>query len=140
MQEQTKPAAAPKRWRTRYTVLFFAVMVALLVFNLPRGFDTNLDKIGAGKPALVFVYDANLVVSNQQAGEMNKARETLAEELHFLIADIGRPEGQLFMRQYRAERTQILLFAADGSLLKRTQGLVTAEQLLALFNESLVPK
>ncbi len=141
MQEHTNPAAAPNRWRTRGAIaLFIAAMLALVVLNLPRGFDTNLSKIGAGKPALVFVYDSNLVISNQQTGEMDKAREILAEELHFLVADIGRPEGQLFMQQYQAERAQTLLFAADGSLLKRTQGLVTAEQLLVLFNESIAPK
>jgi len=115
-------------------------MLALAVLNLPKGFDTNLSKIVAGKPALVFVYDSNLLISNQQAREMNKAREILAEKLHFLIADTGRPDAQLFMQQHQAARAQLLLFAADGSLLNKTQALVTAEELLVLFNKSLAPK
>jgi len=112
-------------------------MAALIVLNLPRGFDTDLSKIGAGKPALVFVYDPNLVVSNKQTGEMDKAREILADELHFLIADVGRPDAQQFMQQYQATPTQLLLFAADGDLLSRSKSLATADQLLAKFNTSL---
>jgi len=141
MQEHTGPAAVPYRWRMRGAAAVFIVgMLALVMLNLPRGFDTNLSKIGAGKPALVFFYDSNLVISNQQAGEMDKAREILAQELHFLIADIGRPDAQIFMQRHQAARAQLLLFAADGTLLKRTQALVTAEQLLVLFNKSLAPK
>jgi len=115
-------------------------VLALAVLNLPKGFDTNLSKIGTGKPALVFFYDSNLVISNQQTREMDKAREILAEDLHFLIADIGRPDAQLFMQQHQSARTQLLLFAADGSLLNRTQGLMTAEELLVLFSEALDTK
>jgi hypothetical protein len=43
--------------------LFIVGMVALAVLNLPRSFDADLSKVGAGKPALVFVYDPSLVVS-----------------------------------------------------------------------------
>lgn len=138
MQAHSEPAAGARKWRARAaTAVFIVGMLALAVLNLPRGFDADLGKIGGGKPALVFVYDPNLVVSNQQTGEMDKAREHLAEQLHFLVADIGRPDTQQFMRQHQATPTQILLFAADGSLLERTRGLVTAEQLVRLFDESI---
>lgn len=138
MQKHPEPAAGARRWWTRgATVLFIAAMVALAVMTLPRGFDTDLSKIGAGKPVLVFVYDPNLAVSNQQTMEMDKAREIFTDGLHFLVADIGRPDTQQFMRRYQAEPTQLLLFAADGSLLERTQSLITAEQFLQLFDRSI---
>ena len=137
MQVKTEPATAAHRWRIRGAAALFIVgMVTLAVLNLPRSFDADLNRIGAGKPALVFVYDPNLVVSNKQTREMDKARESIADELHFLVADIGRPDTQLFMRQHQATPTQLLLFAADGSLLERTQGLRTAEQLLQLFERN----
>lgn len=130
MQAHTEPAAGTRKWRVRVaTLLFIAAMVALAALALPRGFDADLGKIGAGKPALVFVYDPNLVASNQQTREMDKSREQLGDRLHFLVADVGRPDTQQFMRQHQATPTQILLFAADGSLLERTQSLMTAEQL-----------
>lgn len=137
MQESTEPAGGLNRWWKRgATAAFIAAMVAFAALNLPKGFDTDLSKIGAGKPVLVFVYDPNLVVSNQQSREMGQAREALAQELHFLVADVGRPQAQQFMQQHQATPTQLLLFAADGTLLKRNRALMTAEQLLELFNES----
>ncbi len=141
MQEHIEPSAGARRWWTRgAAALFIAAMAALAVLNLPRGFDADLGKIGAGKPALVFVYDPNLVVSNKQTREMDKARESLADALHFLVADVGRPDTQQFMRQHQATPTQLFLFAADGSLLVRTQSLMTAEQLVQLFDQSLAPR
>jgi len=141
MKKHTGLAAATNRWRIRVaTAVFIAGILAVAVLNLPKGFDTNLSKIGTGKPALVFFYDSNLLISNQQAREMNKVRESLAEELHFLIADIGRPDAQLFMKQHQAARVQLLFFAADGSLLNRTEALVTAEDLLVLINKPPAPK
>ena len=141
MQEHTEPSAGARIWWIRgATALFIVGMMALAVLNLPRSFDADLSKIGAGKPVLVFVYDPNLVVSNQQTREMDKAREVLEEALHFLVADVGRPDAQQFMRQHQAARTQLLLFAADGNLLTRTESVMTAEQLLQLFSESIVPR
>ena len=141
MQERTEPAQVSGRWwRRGAAAAFIAGMLGLAVLTLPRSFDADLGKIGAGKPALVFVYDPNLVVSNQQTREMDKAREKLADELHFLVADIGRPDTQQFMRQHQATPTQLLLFAADGTLLNRTQGLKTAEQLSQLFDGSIAPR
>jgi hypothetical protein len=141
MQEHTEPTVGARRWwRRGATALFIAGMMALAVLNLPRGFDADLSKIGAGKPVLVFVYDPNLVISNKQTREMDKAREILAEELHFLVADVGRPDAQQFMREHQAAPTQLLLFAADGNLLTRTQSLMTAEQLSQLFSESMAPR
>jgi hypothetical protein len=137
MQAGTESGQVPGRWwRRGAAAAFIAAMVALAALTLPRSFDADLGKIGAGKPALVFVYDPNLVVSNKQTREMDKARESLADQLHFLVADIGRPDTQQFMRQHQAAPTQLLLFAADGDLLNRNQALMTAEQLLQLFNES----
>lgn len=110
-------------------VLFIVAVLAMVVVALPRGFDTDLGKIGAGKPALVFVYDPNLMVSNQQTREMDALRETLGDAVHFLVADIGRPESQPFMQRYQADRTQLLLFAPDGRPAARMQALVSAEDL-----------
>ncbi len=131
MQEPTQGAVRRNRaWRRIALTVFLVALLGLAVMSLPRGFDTDLSKIGAGKPAVVFVYDPNLVVSNQQTRELDAVRESLGDALHFLIADVGRPEAQQLMRQHQARPTQLLLFAPDGSVLGRMQGLVTSEQLL----------
>lgn len=141
MQAQSEAAAGTRKWRARVAAaVFIAAMLALTAWALPRGFDADLGKIGAGKPALVFVYDPNLVVSNQQTREMDKSREELGDRLHFLVADVGRPDTQQFMRQHHATPTQILLFAADGSLLERTRSLMTAEELIRWIEASSAPR
>lgn len=141
MQAHNEAAAGTRKWRARVaTVVFIAAMVAMVAWALPRGFDADLGKIGAGRPALVFVYDPNLVVSNQQTREMDKTREQLGDEVHFLVADVGRPDTQQFMRQHQATPTQILLFAADGSLLARTRSLMTAGELVRWFEEASAPR
>jgi hypothetical protein len=131
MEEPTQGTERRNRaWRRIATAAFLAAFLGLAVMSFPRGFDTDLSKIGAGKPVLVYVYDPNLVVSNQQTRELDVVRESLGDALHFLIADVGRPDAQLFMRQHQASPTQLLLFAPDGSALGRMQGLVSSEQLL----------
>jgi hypothetical protein len=131
MQEPTQTAERPNRLGRRIAMAAFLVaLLGLVVMSLPRGFDTDMSKIGAGKPAVVFVYDPNLLVSNQQTRELDAARESLGESVHFLIADVGRPEAQQFMRQHQASSTQLLLFAPDGSVLGRMQALVTTDELI----------
>lgn len=141
MPSDTRNAGRTQRWWLRAaTTLFLAGVAALAVMILPKGFDTDLSQIGDGKPALVFVYDPNLGVSNEQTPEMDKARKILGNELHFLVADIGRPASQPFMAQHQAKSTQLLLFAADGQPLGRRQALMTAEPLVALIQGSIVPQ
>jgi hypothetical protein len=120
-------------WQRIAITALLVALLGIVVMSLPRGFDTDLSKIGAGKPAMVFVYDPNLIVSNQQTRELDAAREILGDALHFLIADVGRPEGQQFMREHQASATQLLLFAPDGSVLSRMQGLVSSDQLIESF-------
>jgi hypothetical protein len=61
-------------WRRIAITVFVVALPGLVVMSLPSGFDTDLSKIGAGKPAVVFVYDPNLLVSNQQTQELDAAR------------------------------------------------------------------
>jgi hypothetical protein len=141
MKDQENHANSSRRWWARgATALFLAGVATLGVMILPKGFDTDLSRIGAGKPALVFVYDPNLVVSNQQTREMDKAREALGAELHFLVVDIGRPASQAFMQQHQAKATQLLLFAGDGKTLDRGQAMMSAEQLVAWYQRSAHPR
>ncbi len=118
------------------TVAIVVGLLAIALLSLPKGFDTDLGKVGAGKPALVFVYDPNLVVSNQQTRAIDEVRKVRGDALHYLIADIGKPDAQGFMAQHKASRTQLLLFNAEGRELGRMQGLVAAEDLLAALDSA----
>lgn len=133
MSPSTRTDLRQGGWIRAITAVLLLGVATLLVLVMPRGFDTDLGQIGAGKPVLVFVYDPNLVVSNQQTREMDKARETLGEELLFLVADVGRPASRAFMQQHQARSPQLLLFGRDGMPLDRAQAVMSADQLMAWY-------
>lgn len=139
MQSETDQEPTRKRpWKgAAITIAIIAVVVVLLVFNSPRGFDSDLSKIGAGQPALVLVYDPNLVVTGEQVHEMNMIRGDLEAQVQFLVADMGHPETKHFMSQHRVRPADLLIFDAEGSLLKVLQGPVAADKLADEVNKTL---
>lgn len=106
-----------------------AVLLTALILNAPRGFPTDLSKIGQETPALVFVYDPNLTVSATQTAEMNEVRDPLQERIHFLLADIGRPDAQAFVAKHQASSGDLLIFSESGSLIARQRAPLPAAPL-----------
>lgn len=137
MQVDEPRGQSAKLWIRAIIILAIGGLVLLAVLNVPPGIDMNLDDIGQGKPALVFVYDPNLSVSGTQVNEMNRIRDQYAEAVLFLVADIGVPDAQALVRQYQADVASLLVFDADGALLARARGLLEADELRKLLNESL---
>jgi len=90
----------------------------------------SLEQLGTGKPALVFIYDPNVIVSIDQSDHMNKARDQLNDQVLFLIAKIGTPEGDQLMAEYGARSTELLLFDPSGSLVKRQFALKQSNELI----------
>lgn len=111
-------------------VVIVALMVGLFIM-MPKPIPTNLQAIGQGQKAVVFVYDPNLVASNQQAKAINQARATGADEVLFLAARTGAPAGEAFKRRYQAESLDLLFFDAQGALVDRDEALLSADELLA---------
>ena len=102
-----------------------------MVFTLmPKPIDMNLEKIGDGQRSVVFVYDPNLAVSNQQAIEINKAIKIIGEQVNFLIVKIGDPESESFKNKYRVRSADLLFFNGDGELFDRQVALLNAESLV----------
>lgn len=97
---------------------------------MPKPIDMNLEQIGKGKPSVVFIYDPNLSVSNQQATEINKAREIVGERFIFLIAKTGNPNIEGFKRQHNAESPDLLFFNDDGKISDRKTAYLSAEELV----------
>ncbi|ARD20866.1 hypothetical protein [Shewanella japonica] len=107
-----------------------AILFAVLFNVLPKGFKTSHEEIGSGIPVLVFVYDHNLAVSNSQTEQMNTARATLGDDVSFLIARIGTPEGDQFIAKYQARPAELLMFESAGSLTKRQYALMQANEIM----------
>ncbi|MCH8541939.1 MAG: hypothetical protein LAT61_00085 [Alcanivorax sp.] len=115
------------------------VLVALgyaLWLAIPKGFDADLSKIGNGQPALVFVYDRDLVASSRQTEEMNRERAALEAQVQLLIADTGHPDARALMSRYHVGPITFLLFDGQGALINSWPGLSTAEELRALMDQA----
>ncbi|MCC4833729.1 hypothetical protein LMH66_13890 [Shewanella sp. 10N.7] len=110
------------------------VLIAVVFSVLPKGFKTSHEDIGSGISAVVFVYDPNLAVSNSQTEQMNEARGALGDDVAFLIARIGTPEGDQFIGKYQARPAEVLLFEPVGKLVKRQYALKSATELVQWVN------
>lgn len=137
MQVDEQKGLSTKLWTSGIIVLIVGGLVLLAMLSVPPGIDMNLDGIGKGKPALVFVYDPNLSVSGSQVSEMNRIRDHHSDAVLFLVADIGVPDAQALVRQYQADTASLLVFDADGALIARARGLLEADELSELLRDSL---
>ena len=112
-----------------WTLVLVSALVAELIAIMPKPIDMDLTKIGNGKNAVVFVYDPNLVASIEQSAQIDSARELLGEQVNFLIAKAGEPDGEAFKRRFQAGSLDVLFFNRDGELVDRQFAVLSAEVL-----------
>ena len=106
-----------------------AVFVAVFIWSLPAAIDNDLNQIGNGKKSVVFIYDLNRLVSNQQTIEMNDAKADLGDTVNYLVSRTGYPATDKFMQNYKAVSSELLFFDESGELFKRKFALVNAADL-----------
>lgn len=119
MEKNSRPVSRMPRWAK--ALITIAVMVAgsaLIFTQLPKGaLSTDLSRIGQGVPALVVARDINYVAGGEVMDLMNGMRPHYGDRLEFLVAHLGRPEGQDFARRHGARDGTLVLLAGDGSRL-----------------------
>jgi hypothetical protein len=112
---------------------FIAIFVAAFIWSLPAPIDNDLNQIGNGKKSVVFIYDLNLVVSNQQTIEMNNAKAELGDSVNYLVSRTGYLATDEFMQNYMAESAELLFFDKSGKIYKRKFALVNAADLTIIL-------
>jgi hypothetical protein len=112
---------------------FVLVFIAAFIWSLPDSIDDDLSKLGNGKKSVVFVYDLNRVVSNQQTLEINKVKGEFGGRVNFLVARTGYPATDDFKHTYKAESAELLFFDESGELYNRQFALLDAESLLGVL-------
>jgi hypothetical protein len=117
-------------WVSVGVVIFILILIGFVVTSLPKSFKMTHDQIGTGLPALVFVYDPNLVVSISQTEQMDKAYDQLSGQVFFLIAKIKTPEGDQFIAKHQANIAELLLFDPSGKLIKRQSAMKSSSELI----------
>ena len=110
-----------------------AVFVAVFIWSLPAAIDNDLNQIGNGKKSVVFIYDLNRLVSNQQTIEMNDAKADLGDTVNYLVSRTGYPATDKFMQNYKAEIAELFFFDEKGKLFNRKFALVNAADLTSIL-------
>ena len=119
-----------KLWISLGVMMSIVLLLGVMLSVMPKSFMMTHEEIGAGRPALVFVYDPNLQVSISQTEQMNEARDRLNDQALFLIAKINTPEGDKLIAEHNASIAELLLFDPTGKLAKRQLALKTADELI----------
>jgi hypothetical protein len=130
MDKHNSNATRKMPWITISVVASIVLLFGLLLMVMPKGFKATHEQIGTGKPSVVFVYDPNLVASISQTEQMNEARAHLGDNVFFLLARVGTPEGKTFITKHRASASELLLFDSAGILTKRQLAVIDANELM----------
>jgi hypothetical protein len=94
-----------------------ALIIALVVFmvgRLPPPYDTDLSRLGEGRPAAVIIHDHNTVDSIVLMQHLDELRAEYEPALLLLLADFHRPDGRAFAERYDLPRASLTLFDARG--------------------------
>jgi hypothetical protein len=100
-------------------IAVFAVAGLLVVRHLPMaGYDSDVTRIGQGRPAVVLVYENFAPPSMAAMDLFDQVRREYEERVEFLVADTGSPRGQAFIAEHGVQMGQVLTFRGDGILVR----------------------
>ena len=111
-----KPAAGKSRLGKILMLGFTLAIVGVFVWNLPRGYSSDLSQIGRGKNVVVQVHDHYLVASSQLMENLHRLRGEYEGKVEFVIADLQVAEGKAFAQHYNVDAVTLLFFALCPSL------------------------
>ena len=125
-----------RKIKNSWVILSMVALIIMAFTFIPKPIASDLEQIGNGQKSVVFIYDLNLVVSNQQATEIDKAREVIGDQANFLVVKAGDPKNESFRNTYRANSADLLFFDGDGELFDRRVALMNADSLIQKLQDS----
>lgn len=132
--------AATTHKKSPFTKLIVAAFVlglmALAVWNLPRGYSNDLTQIGNGKNIVVQVHDHDLVNSSELMDSLNNIRNEYKGIIEFVVADLKIAEGEAFATAQNVEAVTLVYFAPDGTRLGIVQGVPDLDTLRGTLNQA----
>ena len=120
--------------RTVAILLVIIALLALFVALMPRGYDTDLTRIGKGQPTAVLTHDPGFLASVELMEGVNGLRKDFEPATLFLVADFGTPQGRTFAEEQSVSFGILVLFDAQGRHLASYSGRADAAG-LRLFLE-----
>jgi hypothetical protein len=93
----------------------FVALGALAWSQLPKGsYPTDLTRIGQGQAAVVLAMDSHYLEGAAVMHLMHDVRDEFGHSVQFLVASMGRADGQAFAAQHQVRDGHVLLFDAQG--------------------------
>lgn len=119
------------RWMRLLITPLIIIGAGLFIWSqLPTGsYPTDMSRIGDGRPALVLTYDLAFLSGQAVIEMMNEVRDRYEPHMHFLIANLGEPQGRAVAERNNVGDGAVLLFSETGERLflfypRNTQELV----------------
>jgi len=130
------PMATWKKWLI-YTIALGASAI-LIWTQLPKApYPTDLNLVGAGKPAIVLVYDVNTAGGMMVMELLSPIRDEYGDQVEFLVASLGLPEGRSFAQHYRITSGAVVFFSADASQTYTIRAPESTEQLRRMLERAI---
>lgn len=106
-------------------ILIFLVSVILIGWVMwtylgVKPMSKDLSVVGEGKPAVVLVYESYAPAGMDAMERLNVVRSELEPYIHFRVAHIGTPEGDMFVRRHEAFDGVMVLFDSSGEVIRVT--------------------
>ena len=96
--------------------------------------ESDLSRIGNGKPSIVQVHDPDCALCTRLQKEARQAVKQLDDpDLQFLVANIMSTEGAAFSRRYGVPHVTLVLFDGKGDVQGVLQGVRQDDELLPEF-------
>ncbi len=112
---------APKNplapWKKGLIYFIVIGLSAVLIWTqLPQSpYPTDLNRVGAGKPAVVLIYDSNSAGGMMVMELLAPIRDEYGDQVEFLVASMGLPDGRNFAKHYGISSGAVVFFSADAS-------------------------
>ncbi|MFQ5761087.1 MAG: hypothetical protein ACE5HM_08945 [Acidiferrobacterales bacterium] len=129
---QENPAHRPKEtgtgkrkatyWPTFIVVGVAALVLGVFLWNLPRGFNTDLSLIGKGNNVAVLVHDQGMMGSEQLMRVVSNLRSRYEPQTTFIVADVNTQRGKAFANAHGIQSGTLILFGPYGDKLATLYG------------------
>ena len=113
----SEPKAPTARWKKGLVYFIVLGLSAILIWTqLPQSpYPTDLDRINNGQPSLVLVYDVNTAGGMMVMELLAPLREEYGDQMEFLVASLGLPDGRAFAKHYSITSGAVVFFSADAT-------------------------
>jgi hypothetical protein len=107
------------------SIILLVAVLAIIAYAftlLPRGYDTDVSRVGQGHPAAVLVHDHGIVQSMELMAALDAVRDEFESEMLLIVANPYHPDGEAFVEVHGLPPVALVRFDADGRLTHRFIG------------------